>query len=167
MPIKPVLMDIVKEMVDDKETGDALLIYRQWFDCVVEFNFYGNDAKEAREIQHKFESIMSIYAGYLKRQGVSEILFLKEVPPRLLNFTAQTPMKCLMYFMRFETITPVRQSLIDRINTEIGMKTINGDKIKQVIEKNRTVQLTDEVDPAQVEFDDIFTSGETGVKYDI
>ena len=165
MPIKPVLMDIIKETVDGKETDDSKLIKTQWFDCVVEFDIQENNSKEARERQQKLESLNSIYAGYLKRQGVSEILFLKEVPARLLNFSTQTPMKCLMYFVRFETITPVRQSLIDKINTEIGMKQTNGEKIRQVIEKNQQIQLSDQAAPAEVEFD--FFSGDTGVTLDI
>lgn len=164
-PIKPVLMDVVKEMVDGEETGDSLLIYRQWFDCVVEFNFYGRNSKEARELQSKFETLLAVYTGYLKRQGVSEILFLQEKSAKnSLNFTAQTPMKYSMYFVRFETITPVRQSLIDKINTEIGIKGVNKDKIKQVIERNQQIKSPDEV-PAEIDFD--FFSGDTGVTLDI
>jgi hypothetical protein len=164
-PIKPVLMDSKKEVVDGKETGDSLLIYRQWFDCVIEFDFYGRNSKEARELQYKFETLLGVYAGYLKRQGISEIFFLQEKPAKnSLNFISQTPMKCVMYFVRFETITPVRQSLINKINTEIGIEGLNKEKLKQVIEKNQQLNSSNEA-PAEIEFD--FFSGDTGVTLDI
>ena len=167
MPVKPILINTIKEKINDEYTGDSLLIYRQWFDCVVEFNFYGRTSKEARELQYKFESLLSVYTGYLKRQGISEIIFLREVSARnSLNFTEQTPMKCLMYWVRFERITPVRQSLINKINSSIGVKSINDETIKTIIEANQTAinNTQKPVEPIEIEFD--FFSQDTGIEYD-
>ena len=162
MPLKPVLINTVKEKVNGEYTGDSLLIYRQWFDCVIEFDFYGRTSKETRDLQYRFESLLAIYTGYLKRQGVSEIIFLKEVSPRnSLNFTEQTPMRCLMYWVRFERITPIRQSLINKINANIGVKAINDEKVKMVIEANKNI--INNQDPVEIEFD--FFNQNTGVDY--
>lgn len=164
MSLKPVLINTVKEKVNGQYTGDSLLIYRQWFDCVVEFDFYGRTAKETRQLQYKFESLLAIYTGYLKRQGVSEILFLKEVSSRnSLNFTEQVPMKCLMYWVRFERITPIRQSLINRINADIGVKAISEEKVKMVVEANQNITSNSQ-DPVEIEFD--FFNQDTGVDYE-
>lgn len=164
MPLKPVLINTVKEKVNGQYTGDSLLIYRQWFDCVVEFDFYGRTAKETRQLQYKFESLLAIYTGYLKRQGVSEILFLKEVSSRnSLNFTEQVPMKCLMYWVRFERITPIRQSLINKINADIGVKAISEEKVKMVVEANQNITSNNQ-DPVEIEFD--FFNQDTGVDYE-
>lgn len=164
MPLKPVLINTVKEKVNGQYTGDSLLIYRQWFDCVVEFDFYGRTAKETRQLQYKLESLLAIYTGYLKRQGVSEILFLKEVSSRnSLNFTEQVPMKCLMYWVRFERITPIRQSLINRINADIGVKAISEEKVKMVVEANQNITSNSQ-DPVEIEFD--FFNQDTGVDYE-
>ena len=164
MPLKPVLINTVKEKVNGQYTGDSLLIYRQWFDCVVEFDFYGRTAKETRQLQYKFESLLAIYTGYLKRQGVSEILFLKEVSSRnSLNFTEQVPMKCLMYWVRFERITPIRQSLINKINADIGVKAISEEKVKMVVEANQNITCNNQ-DPVEIEFD--FFNQDTGVDYE-
>ena len=164
MPVKPVLINTVKEKVNGEYTGDSLLVYRQWFDCVVEFDFYGRTSKEVRELQYKFESLLAIYSGYLKRQGVSEIIFLREISARnSLNFTEQVPMKCLMYWVRFERITPIRQSLINKINADIGVKAINDEKVKMVIEANQNM-ITPTQDPVEIEFD--FFNQETGVDYE-
>ena len=164
MPLKPVLINTVKEKVNGQYTGDSLLIYRQWFDCVVEFDFYGRTTKETRQLQYKFESLLAIYTGYLKRQGVSEILFLKEVSSRnSLNFTEQVPMKCLMYWVRFERITPIRQSLINKINADIGVKAISEEKVKMVVEANQNITSNNQ-DPVEIEFD--FFNQDTGVDYE-
>ena len=164
MPLKPVLINTVKEKVNGQYTGDSLLIYRQWFDCVVEFDFYGRTAKETRQLQYKFESLLAIYTGYLKRQGVSEILFLKEVSSRnSLNFTEQVPMKCLMYWVRFERITPIRQSLSNKINADIGVKAISEEKVKMVVEANQNITSNNQ-DPVEIEFD--FFNQDTGVDYE-
>lgn len=168
MPLKPVLMQTIKEVNNGKPTGDSFLVYRQWFDCVVEFDFYGSTSKEVRDLQYKFETLLAIYTGYLKRKGVSEILFLKEVSARnSLNFTEQTPMKCLMYFVRLERITPVRQSLINKINANVGIKELDNDKVQIIIEANQNLSssLNDTSTPAEIEFD--FFKQDTGVDYDI
>lgn len=163
MPLKPVLINTVKEKINGNYTGDSLLIYRQWFDCVVEFDFYGRTSKETRELLYKFESLLSIYTGYLKRQGISEIIFLKEVSAKnSLNFTEQTPMKCLMYWVRLERITPIRQSLINKINADIGVKEINDDTVKMIIEANKNIN--ENQNPVEIEFD--FFNQDTGVNYE-
>ena len=163
MPLKPVLINTVKEKVNGQYTGDSLLIYRQWFDCVLEFDFYGRTSKETRDLLYRFESLLAIYTGYLKRQGISEILFLKEVSAKnSLNFTEQVPMKCLMYWVRFERITPVRQNLINKINADIGVKAINDETVKTVIEANQNINNTQ--DPVEIEFD--FFNQDTGVNYE-
>ena len=101
--LKPKLIDIVNEIdSNNEETGDAFLIYRQWFDCNVEFNFYGRTSKEARQLQKKFENLLTVYTGYLKRQGISEIFFEREVSPKSsLNYDESTPMRCIYYYIRF------------------------------------------------------------------
>lgn len=76
--LKPTLVDIIKETDENgQETGDAFLIYRQWFDTNVEFNIYGRTNREARQLQKKFENLLNVYTGYLKRNGISE-MFLRE-----------------------------------------------------------------------------------------
>lgn len=165
MPLKPVLTNTVKEIVNGIETGDSLLVYRQWFDCNVEFDFYGRTSKEVRDLQNKFETLIQIYSGYLKRHGVSEILFLREMSARnSLNFTEQTPMRCMIFYVRFERIIPIRRSLINKINTDIGIKQLTNDSIKSTIEKNKSIAYLNEKSEI-TDLDFIFESESTGVDY--
>lgn len=157
---KPILVDVIKETTEEGiETGDAFLIYRQWFDCNVEFNFYGRTNKEARQLQRKFENLLTVYTGYLKRQGVSEIFFEREVSAKYsLNYNESTPMRCIYYYIRFESITPIRQSLINSINAEIGANNISADKVKTLIGNPDKVS-----DPIELDFFD----GDNGITYNL
>lgn len=158
--IKPKLTDIVKELdANNEETGDAFLIYRQWYECNVEFNFYGRNNKEARQLQKKFENLLTVYTGYLKRQGISEILFEREVSPKSsLNYDESTPMRCIYYYIRFESIIPIRQSLINDINIEIGANKISTDKVKSLISNS-----SKNSDPIELDFFD----GDNGITYNL
>ena len=158
--MKPKLIDVVRELDDNNnETGDAFLIYRQWYDCNVEFNFYGRTNKEARQLQKKFESLLTVYTGYLKRQGISEMFFEQEVSPKSsLNYDESTPMRCIYYYIRFESIMPIRQSLINSINVEIGANQISTDKVKTLINNS-----SKNSDPIELDFFD----GDNGITYNL
>lgn len=158
--IKPKLVDIINEVdANDNETGDAFLIYRQWFDCNIEFNFYGRTNKEARQLQKKFENLLTVYTGYLKRQGISEMFFEREVSPKSsLNYDESTPMRCIYYYIRFESIMPIRQSLINSINAEIGANQLSTDKVKTLINNS-----SNNPDPIELDFFD----GDNGITYNL
>ena len=157
--LKPTLVDIIKETDENgQETGDAFLIYRQWFDTNVEFNIYGRTNQEARQLQKKFENLLSVYTGYLKRNGISEMFFEREVSPKnSLNYNESTPMRCIYYYIRFESITPIRQSLINSINLEIGANQLDADKVKTLISNSRQSEA--------VELD--FFDGDNGITYNL
>lgn len=155
--LKPMLIDIIEEETEDGEkTGDSFLIYRQWYDTDVEFNIYGRTNKEARELQKRFEKLLTVYTGYLKRQGISEIIYLKEVSPKFsLNYDEKSSMRSIYYYIRFESITPVRQSVINDINLKIGAKPIKTEKVKTLISSSKNS------DPIELDFFD----GDNGITY--
>ena len=156
--LKPLLLDVVNE-IDEQgtQTGDAFLIYRQWFDCIIEFDIYGRTNQEARKLQRKFENLLTVYTGYLKRQGISEMLFEREVSPKnSLNYDESIAMRCIYYYIRFESIIPIRQSLINSINVEIGASKISTDKVKTLISNQPKSDL--------IELD--FFDGDNGITFE-
>ena len=157
--IKPTLIDIIKETDENgNETGDAFLIYRQWYDTNVEFNIYGRNNREARQLQKKFENLLNVYTGYLKRHGISEMFFEREVSAKFSsNYNESIPMRCIYYYIRFENITPIRQSLINSINLKIGANQLDADKVKTLISNSRQSEA--------VELD--FFDGDNGITYDL
>ena len=65
-------------------------------------------------------------------------------------------MRCIYYYIRFESITPIRQSLINRINIEIGANQLNADKVKTL--------LNNSIKSEAVDLD--FFDGDNGITYD-
>ena len=156
--LKPILLDVIDELDEEgKKTGDAFLMYRQWFDCNIEFDIYGRTNQQARQLQRKFENLLMVYTGYLKRQGISEMLFEKEVSPKnSLNYDESVAMRCIYYYIRFESIIPIRQSLINSINIEIGASKISADKVKTLISSQPNSDL--------IELD--FFDGDNGITFE-
>lgn len=121
MPIKPTLSEVIQEVVDGKPTGDSILVYRQFFDCIVEFDTWGSNSLEARKTMTNLEKLLNSYGGYLKRMGISEIFFLKEIPSRKsVNYIPGIPMRAMMYYVRLERIHTVRESSIKNINVKVN-----------------------------------------------
>jgi hypothetical protein len=137
---KATLTDTINEVVNGKNTGDTLQVYRKFYDCIIEFNFWDTTSKGCRDLMDKFEDLIDLYSGYLKSQGISEIFFLKEVPPSYsLNYVEGTPMKCIYFFVRLEKIKTVRLSVIKEIEYKLTAENAvtdssqKSDEIKQKI----------------------------------
>lgn len=117
---KPVLIDTIDEVVNGIKTGESVKVFRQSFDCIVEFNIFASTSKDCRELASRFEEAMMLYAGILKRIGVSELFFLKEVPAKYsLSYTDAVPMKCLYFFVRLERIKTIRTNQIKEITLKL------------------------------------------------
>lgn len=157
--LKPVLMDVQDEKDESgNDTGDAFLMYRQWFDVNVEFDIFARNSKECRELSKKFEELVLVYTGYLKRKGLSEIFFLREISPKSsLNFSENIPMRCILYYVRFESIIPIRVSTINAINAKIGANQVTSTKVKTLLSQSKE-NMKD-----MIELD--FFDGDNGITY--
>lgn len=160
MPLKPTLVSYWDEEDEQgNKTGETFLIYRQWFDCNVEFDIYGRNAKEARDLMKKFELLISTYTGYLKRQGISEIIFEREVSAKnSLNYAESVPMRSIYYYVRLESISLVKQSILNQINTKIGAAPVKTEKVQQLLSSKKETTGEDLID-----FD--FFNGSNGITY--
>lgn len=157
--LKPTLMDVqIEKDENGEETGDAFLMYRQWFDVNVEFDIFGRNSKEARELMQKLEKLITVYSGYLKRKGLSEIFFLREISPKSsLNFSENVPMRCILYYVRFESITPIRVNTINKINAKIGANQVTSTKVKTLVNQSKDSKR----DIIELDFFD----GDNGITY--
>lgn len=156
-PIKPILMDVQQEVDENgNETGESYLIYRQWFDANIEFDIYAQNNKECRELLQKFEELIMVYTGYLKRKGLAEIFFLREISPKSsLNFSENSSMRCILYYVRFECVTPVKVSTINTINAKIGANQVTSTKVKTLLKQSKEKDM--------IELD--FFDGDNGITY--
>lgn len=123
--LKPQLIDTITEIVDGVPTGDSFNIYKQSFDCIIEFNIYSSTSLDTEELMQKFEDILLVHAGDFKEAGVNEIFFLKEVPSKYsLNFTKSSTFssKCLLYFIRIDKYRKIRVNQIKDIRFKLNMQ---------------------------------------------
>lgn len=120
--LKATLTDTINEVTNGKNTGDSIQVYRKFFDCIIEFNFWDSTSKDCRNLMERFEDLIDIYSGFLKEEGISEIYFLKEVPPSYsLNYVEGTPMKCIYFFVRLERIRTMRLSTLKEIEYKLSL----------------------------------------------
>lgn len=124
--VKPQYMQTKNEVTNGKNTGDAFKIHRQFFDCIVEFDFYDNSASSTDELMNRFEKIIIAYTGFLKRKGIKEIFFLKEIPSKYsLNYVFNVPMRCLLFYVQLERSYTVRVSTIKQIEEALRIAKDN------------------------------------------
>lgn len=125
---KPTLEDVKPGTLAGYPTGEAYKIYRQNFDCIVEFNIRAETSKDVSELAEMFEDAMVLHAGFLKRMGISEIFFLKEVPPRYSNFFVESiPTKTLYFFVRLEKVRIVSTNTLRELEVLLDEIRENSD----------------------------------------
>lgn len=119
---KPKHMYSVKEVVNGEYTGDTFEISLMQFDTVIEFNIWGKDSLQAKNLSLRFENLMNSFIWYFKKIGVSEIVFLKEQPGALSDkYYDDKPMRSLMYNIRLNKYYVVRGSLLRSIRVSAGI----------------------------------------------
>jgi hypothetical protein len=115
--IKPRLMETIP---DPDVPNGTIDVYRQWFDCLVDFGIWHKTNMEAEALKQKFEDFMLAYSGYFKQQGVSELLFVAEMQPSVsTKWRQDIPHRALRYLVRIERVTPVRSTTISELFTNV------------------------------------------------
>lgn len=66
------------ESFTEGENGRRGVVYSQIFDYEIQFDILASDYITANKVMNAFEDAMFNYTGYFKRNGISEILFLKQ-----------------------------------------------------------------------------------------
>jgi hypothetical protein len=108
------------------EVGPRLVeVFGRVFDCDVVFEIWAENNTKATELATKFMDFMDMYTGYVKSQGVKEVIFEK-----LTNETEsgewRDSLVCrsLYYFVRLEHLNEVPSDVIEKVT---GSVTIASD----------------------------------------
>lgn len=118
------------ESYDDPEhPGERIIPSREWFECAFEFNLYERTNRDSRKLSERFEELIERYKGFLKKQGISEILFDEEAAGGIGGSSRQgLPHRVLRYKVHIERITYVRshelkqiEVLLDAVNLDLQM----------------------------------------------
>ena len=66
-------------------------------------------------------------------------------------------MRCILYYVRFESITPIRVNTINKINAKIGANQVTSTKVKSLINQSKDIKR----DIIELDFFD----GDNGITY--
>lgn len=112
--LKPRVRQTIVE--DEKEDGRLGEVYGQKFKCKVQFNIYASVYSEAEEVMEKFEELITTYTGFLKRNGVAEILFDGHYTDDYFTKLRETlSIRNLIYYVEIEKLTVIFKEKIKEI----------------------------------------------------
>ena len=114
--IKPRLRETIKEK--DEQSGLDKLgeIWGQKFECIIQFDIIASEYKEANEVMNDFEDLIFTYAGFFKRNGISEIYFKKHLTDSHLdNLRENLSIRSLQYYVEIEKVTVIFREKIKEI----------------------------------------------------
>lgn len=134
-PLAPIKICSYKEVVDGKYTGDVFNVFTKFYDCMIEFDIYGINGEQVDYIKEKFEEILEIHSGALKKAGLSDIRFLKEISAKdSINFETK-PGAALVYYIEIQKVTSVRTNVLKKVNVEVKTKVEEDNPLLQEIIK--------------------------------
>ena len=111
-----------REPINDPENeGRAINVMGQKFDYTVELTIIDSDYSTADETMHEIEDLLSIYAGFLKKQGVSEIRFSEQLTDDAVNNKESFYCIKLRYTVVLERITLMSDVKIQQIIAQIQL----------------------------------------------
>lgn len=107
-------------MPDPNNPGEFLSVFRQWYDCEVEFKVWAKTSHEAKQLVQRLEAVLTAYTGYFKEQGLGDLIFLSETSEGVQSAGRQD-LACrrLLYLARVEHIFAERVSALDEIQTKV------------------------------------------------
>lgn len=73
--IKPMQRESIEESTDTQKDARSGSIYGQKYKCEVQFNIFASEYKIANEVMKMFEDMIFSFTGYMKENGIENILF--------------------------------------------------------------------------------------------
>ena len=123
-PLSSTRTNLVKEILDGKETGDSYEVYTSWYDCVVEFNVYGTSKSHSVVLAELFEEMLETHKGYLKKLGLSNMYFLKEVSDKESFKNKAYPSSTLVFYLEIQKIRSIKASSLKTVRANVVNKLI-------------------------------------------
>jgi hypothetical protein len=112
---------------DDPST--AIEIYGRILDSNVVFEIWEENNTKASKVATRFMDLMDMYTGFIKSQGVKEVIFQKYSNDTNSAWKDDIVSRQLDYFVRFEHLHEVRSDVITKVTgvvTTSSDSSING-----------------------------------------
>jgi hypothetical protein len=114
--LKPRIREEISENAPRDEEGRLGEVYGQKFATVIQFNCMASDAMKAEEIMERFEELIQTYTGYLKKNGIAEILFKEQVTDENYSILRQNlSVRNIRYYVETERLTVIFKEKIKEV----------------------------------------------------
>lgn len=118
--IKPRYRESIEETDVTDDTERVGEVWGQRFKCLVQFNIYASVYKEAEQVMEMFEETIFKYTGFLKKNGVAEIIFSEHLTDTHFDTMRETlSIRNLRYYVEIEKLTVIFKEKIQEIESQI------------------------------------------------
>jgi len=109
-----------KESTRFEPIGDAITVWAQRFNTIVQFNCWGRTVPEANRLISRFELLMVQYAGVFKYHGVSDLLYQERLKDMTITaWRNDIVSRSVRYRMIFESQWVVQEGIIQKITFKL------------------------------------------------
>lgn len=114
--LKPRIREAIVEKNVDSDEERVGEVWGQKFKCLVQFNVFASVYKDAEQVMEKFEETIIKHTGFLKRNGVAEIIFDKHITDSHFDTMRETlSIRNLQYYVEIEKLTVMFKEKINQI----------------------------------------------------
>jgi hypothetical protein len=114
--LSPLKRRLMANYPDSEYKGYNVDIFKNWYECEVQFRCFARTNKEVRSLSVKLEDFITSYTGFFKERGLGEINFMEEKEPEKLSDSAgRVPCRILTYRFRVEHTTIIRQKTLEEV----------------------------------------------------
>jgi hypothetical protein len=113
-------------------------VYGRVFDCEVVFEIWEENNTKATELATRFMDFMDMYTGYIKSQGVKEVIF-RRYSNEMESGEWKDSISCrsLYYYVRLEHLNEVPSDVIEKVTGIVGTPPgLSDDSINEAITFN-------------------------------
>lgn len=116
--LKPRIRQTIREKAEDADEERVGEVYGQKFDCIIQFNVFASVYDVAEQVMERFEEMIFVYTGWMKNQGVAELLFDQQLTDENYDLFRQTiSVRNLRYKVEVEKLHVIFTDKIKSIET--------------------------------------------------
>lgn len=120
--IKPTVRETIEESPDNPNARLGT-VYGQRFDCMVQFNIMASEYRIANRIMSKFEDMIFSFTGYMKEQGVGNILFKGQQTDAAFDIYRKSfSIRNIKYYVEIEKMVVIFNESIQEVINKIDVK---------------------------------------------
>jgi hypothetical protein len=116
--LKPRVRQQINEITDDPNDERLGEVYGQKFDCLIQFNIYASVYDIAEQVMERFEEMIFTYTGWMKKNGIGEVLFEQQLTDENYDMFRQTiSIRNIRFRVVVEKLHVIFQEKIKEIET--------------------------------------------------